>query len=134
MSAAFASNKISLVMVQISLLMLGMFVIGNWAAPSIGERQEIYLDTCQMSCGSVSNHDEAEECREKFCPNYVSYLLTGLTDINSKPSLASTHHKEVVDFCATWIVRLIEQVGWKNRIQLNLNECICAAGKDCLVK
>ncbi|CAF1297408.1 unnamed protein product [Rotaria sordida] len=134
MSAVFASNRISLVMVQISLLILGMIVIGTWAGPSIDERQEIYLDTCQTSCGSVSNNDEAEECREKFCPTYVTYLLTGLTDINSKPSLASTHSKEVVDFCATWIVRLIDQLGWQNRIQLSLNDCICAAGKDCIVK
>ncbi len=87
-----------------------------------------------MSCGFVSDHGEAQECRERFCPNYVDYLLTGYTAANTKPSLASTHHKEVAEFCATWLVHLIEQLGWQNRVRLNLKECICAAGKDCLVK
>ena len=32
------------------------------------------------------------------------------------------------------MVHLIEQLGWQSRIRLNLKECNCAAGKDCLVK
>lgn len=82
----------------------------------------------------VTDAEEADECRDKFCPNYVNYLLTGVTDANAKPTLASTNHKEVAEFCATWIVRLIENIGWQNRIPMNLNKCMCAAGKDCLVK
>lgn len=108
--------------------------MSNLAAPSNDERQEIYLDTCQTSCGLVSNNDEAQECRQKFCPTYVNYLLAGYTDTDSKPSLASSHRKEVSEFCATWLVQLIEQFGWQYRVRLNLKECICAAGKDCLVK
>ncbi len=87
-----------------------------------------------MSCGIVNNNDEAQECREKFCPNYASYLTTGIADPNAKLSLASTHSKEVADFCATWLVHLLEQFGWHNRFRFHLKECICAAGKDCLVK
>ncbi len=108
--------------------------MSNWAAPSHDELHEIYLDTCQMSCGLVGNNDEAQECREKFCPKYVNYLLTGYIDRDSKPSLASSHRKEVAEFCATWLVHLIEQLGWQNRVRLNLKQCACAAGKDCLVK
>ncbi|CAF1086607.1 unnamed protein product [Adineta steineri] len=134
MSAAFASNKISCVMVQITFLLLGTLVISSWAAPSAEERHEIYLDTCQMSCGLVNNDEQAQECREKFCPNYVTYLLTGVSDPDAKPSLVSTHRKEVANFCATWILHLIEQFGWQYRFQLNQKECLCAAGKECLVK
>ncbi|CAF3225814.1 unnamed protein product [Rotaria socialis] len=121
-------------MVPISLLILGMFVISSMAAPSMNDRQELYLDTCQTSCGSVSSNDEAEACRENFCPNYVTYLLTGLVDEHAKPALASKDRKEVGEFCATWILHLIRQLGWQNRIHLDLNNCICAAGKDCFVK
>lgn len=113
---------------------ISCLVIGNSATPLADERQEIYLDTCQSSCGTVSNHDQAQECREKFCPNYATYLLTGSTMPGSTPSLASTHRKEVSKFCATWMIQLIEELGWNARIHLNLKECICAAGKDCLVK
>lgn len=98
------------------------------------ERQLIYVDTCQTSCGLVSNNAEQEECRENFCPTYVHYLITGVAQVEIKPSLASTNQREVVDFCAMWVVHLIEQMGWQNRIKLNLKECVCAAGKDCLVK
>jgi hypothetical protein len=108
--------------------------MSNLAAPSTDERQEIYLDTCQISCGLVSNNDEAQECREKFCPNYVNYLLTGYTDIDAKPSLASSHQKEVAGFCATWLVHLLEQFNWNYRVRFNLKECMCAAGKNCLLK
>jgi hypothetical protein len=82
----------------------------------------------------VSNSEEAQECRDKFCPNYSSYLLTGVTIPNSSPSLASSHHKEVAEFCATWMIYLIQELGWQRRNRLNLKECTCAAGKDCLVK
>lgn len=113
---------------------LSVLVIQTWAAPSVEDRQEIYLDTCQASCGIVNNNDQAQECREKFCSTYVEYLVSGYVDPNAKPSLASTNSKEVAEFCATWLVHLIEQFGWQNRFRLNLKECICAAGKDCLVK
>jgi len=53
---------------------------------------------------------------------------------SSIPSLVSTHHKEVAEFCATWMLNLIKELGWHRRIRLNLKECACAAGKDCLVK
>ncbi|CAF3865437.1 unnamed protein product [Rotaria magnacalcarata] len=108
-------------------------VISSMAAPSMNDRQEIYLDTCQISCGSVSSNDEAEACREKFCPNYVTYLMTGLVDEHMKPVLASNDPKEVGEFCASWILHLIHQFGWQNRINLDLNDCICAAGKDCFI-
>jgi hypothetical protein len=109
-------------------------VIGNWATPTMNELEEIYVDTCQASCGLVTNEEQAQECREKFCPNYSSYLLTGVTIPGSSPSLASNHGKEVSEFCAMWMVNLINELGWHRRIRLNLKECICAAGKDCLVK
>ena len=109
-------------------------VIGNCATPVAEELQEIYVDTCQSSCSLVSNNEEAQECREKFCPNYASYLLTGFTLPDSSPSIASSHRKEVADFCATWMIHLIQELGWQRRIRLNLKECTCAAGKDCLVK
>ena len=110
-----------------------ILVIGNWAAPA-EELQEIYVDTCQFSCGLVNNDDEAHECREKFCPNYTSYLLTGVTNPDASPSFVSSHQKEVAEFCATWMVHLINEIGWQRRIHLNLKECNCAAGKNCLVK
>ncbi len=117
-----------------SLICCFSLVVSSWAAPSVDQRHEIYLDTCQMSCGIVNNNDEAHECREKFCPNYSLYLATGVADPDSKPSLASSHRKEVAEFCATWLVHLIEQFGWNFRFRFTLQECICAAGKDCLVK
>ncbi len=119
---------------SLHLSSISFLVINSWAAPSNDEREETYLDTCQISCGLVSNNEEAKECRENFCPNYVGYLLTGYTDKNAKPSLASTNRKEVAEFCATWLVHLIDQFGWQYRVRINLKECICAAGKDCLVK
>jgi hypothetical protein len=109
-------------------------VIGNLAAPTIDEIQELYVDTCQSSCSLVKDNEEEQDCRERFCPNYASYLLTGVTIPGSSPSLASSHRKEVAEFCATWMINLINEIGWKRRIHLNLKECICAAGKDCLVK
>lgn len=109
-------------------------VVSNLAAPSLDGHHDIYLGTCQMSCGLVSKEYEANECRDKFCPNYVNYLLTGYTDRDYKPSLASTQSQEVAEFCATWLVYLIDHIGWEYRIRLNLKECVCAAGKDCLVK
>jgi hypothetical protein len=108
--------------------------MSSWAGPTMEDHQDIYLGTCQMSCGLVSNNDQSTECREKFCPNYVNYLITGLIDADSKPSLVSTHRQEVAEFCATWLVHLIDQIGWRYRVRLNLKECVCAAGKDCLVK
>ena len=105
----------------------------NWAAPNFDELQEIYLDTCQSSCGIVNSNDHGQECREKFCPNYASYLLTGLTLPGAQPSFVSEHRKEAGEFCATWMLNLIEQLGWHSRIRLNMKECACAAGKDCLV-
>ncbi|UJR22147.1 hypothetical protein I4U23_025211 [Adineta vaga] len=134
MSAIFVSNKMSITMIQISFLLLAMLVTSSLAAPSTEELQEIYFETCEISCGVVSNSDEAYECRQKFCPTYVNYLVTGVTDPDVKPSLASSHPKEVGDFCATWLIHLIEQFGWNYRFRLNMKECTCAAGKDCLVK
>ncbi len=125
-------RKLSNFIVNLNIFL--SLVLSSWGAPSNGEREEMYLDTCQSSCALVSNDDEAQECHDKFCPNYVNYLLTGYVDKDSKPSLASSHRKEAAEFCATWLVRLIEQLGWQNRVRLNLKECICAAGKDCLVK
>lgn len=81
----------------------------------------------------VKNADEAHECRENFCSNYVEYLATGHVEKNVKPTLASTDQKQVEEFCATWLVHLIDQLGWQNRLRLNLRECVCAAGKDCLL-
>ena len=107
--------------------------MGNWASPTFDDLQEIYVDTCQSSCNLVKDNDEAQDCRDKFCPNYASYLLTGVTNPNSPPSLASSHQKEVQKFCAMWMVHLIEELGWQRRIHLNLKECNCAAGKDCMV-
>jgi hypothetical protein len=98
------------------------------------ELQELYVDTCQSSCGLVTNDEQAQDCREKFCPNYSSYLLTGVTIPGSSPSLASNHGKEVAEFCAMWMINLLNELGWYRRIHLNLKECVCAAGKDCLVK
>jgi hypothetical protein len=120
--------------VPVCIQFSSILVIGNWAAPLTDELQELYIDTCQISCGLVSNNEEATECREKFCPNYASYLLTGFTNPDSSPSFVSSHHKEAADFCATWMIHLIEELGWRRRIHLNLKECTCAAGKDCLVK
>ncbi|CAF1041692.1 unnamed protein product, partial [Adineta ricciae] len=117
----------SVTMIQISFLLLAMLVVCNLAAPSIEEVHEIYLGTCEISCGVVSNSAEGQECRDKFCPNYVSYLVTGIVDQDVKPSLASSHHKEVSNFCATWLVHLIEQFGWNYRFRLNMKECTCAA-------
>jgi len=135
MLTSFTSNKISIAMVQISVLLLGLLVIGNWAAPSsMNELQEIYVDTCQSSCGVVNDHEETNDCREKFCPNYVSFVLTGATIPDSTPSLVSNNHKKVAEFCATWMVHLIEELGWQRRNHLNLKECNCAGGKDCVVK
>jgi hypothetical protein len=82
----------------------------------------------------VQNDEEAKDCREKFCPNYASYLLTRVTIPGLSPSLVSSHRKEVAEFCAIWMINLIHELGWQRRIHLNLKECICAAGKDCLVK
>ncbi len=113
--------------------MYSILVIGNWGAPA-DQLQEIYVDTCQASCGLVNHHDEADECREKFCPNYSSYLLTGFTLPDSSPSFVSSQHKEVADFCATWMIHLLEELGWQRRIHLHLKECTCAGNKDCLVK
>jgi hypothetical protein len=104
------------------------------AAPTFDELQDIYLDTCQSSCGLVEHNEEQEGCREKFCPNYVSYLLKGVTIPDSSPSFASSHPKEVAKFCAMWMINLINELGWQRRIHLNHKSCICAAGKDCLVK
>ena len=111
-----------------------ILVIGNLAAPSLTELEEIYVDTCQASCGLVSNDGQAQECREKFCPIYSSYLITGFTTPGASPSLVSDHGKEVAEFCSMWMINLINELGWHRRIRLNLNECICAAGNDCLVK
>ena len=98
------------------------------------EVQELYSEACQASCALVTNEEQAQECREKFCPNYSTYLLTGLTIPGSTPSLASSQPKEVAEFCAMWMINLINELGWHRRIRLNLKECVCAAGKDCLVK
>ncbi|CAF0890146.1 unnamed protein product [Adineta steineri] len=117
-------------MIQISVILL---VIGNSAGPVNGDLQEIYFDTCQESCDVVKNDEDIQGCREKFCPNYVSYILTGLTVPGASPSLVSSHRKQVADFCATWMVHLIQELGWQRRNRLNLKECACAAGKDCLV-
>ncbi len=97
------------------------------------ELQELYIDTCQSSCILVKNDDDAQECREKFCPNYASYLLTGVTIPGSIPTRVSSHRKEVAEFCATWMLNLIDALGWQRRIHLKMKECICAAGTDCLV-
>ncbi|CAF0907734.1 unnamed protein product [Rotaria sordida] len=121
-------------MVQLSILLFGLLIVGNWAVPATDELQEIYVDACQLSCGLVNNNHEADGCREKFCPNYVNYLLTGFTIPDSPPSLASTNQKEVEKFCATWMLHLLEEFGWQRRIHLNLKDCTCAAGTDCLVK
>ncbi|CAF1049021.1 unnamed protein product [Rotaria sp. Silwood1] len=114
-------------------MLFGTF-IGNWAAPASDELQEIYVDTCQLSCGLVTNNHEADECRQKFCPNYVHYLLTGFTLSDSAPSIASNDKKEVAKFCATWMVHLLQELGWNRRIRLNLKECNCAGGTDCLIQ
>ena len=95
---------------------------------------EIYVDTCQSSCEFVNDKVQADECREKFCPTYVSHLLTGVSDPNVKPSLASTEQREVVEFCATWMLRLLEEFNWRYHVRVNFDECVCAAGQDCLVK
>lgn len=102
--------------------------------PTIDELHELYVDACQASCSAVSNGEQAQECRDKFCPNYSSYLLTGATIPGSTPSLVSNEQKEVTNFCATWMINLIQELGWYRRIRLNLKECACAASKDCLVK
>ncbi|UJR27146.1 hypothetical protein I4U23_008445 [Adineta vaga] len=132
MAASIISNKVSLSMVQISVILLGLLVIGNWAAPAGDELQEIYFETCQESCSVVRNEEEANECREKFCPNYTNYLLTGLSMQGSTPSSATSHSKEAAEFCATWILHLIRELGWQRRIRLNNQDCTCAAGKNCL--
>ena len=111
-----------------------LLVIHCWTAPSNDERQEIYLETCQASCHVVKNVDENKECRKHFCSNYVEYLTTGHVEKNVRPTLASTDRKEAEEFCATWLVHLIDQFGWQNRLRLNLKECVCAAGKECLLK
>lgn len=111
-----------------------LLVLNSGAAPAGDERHEIYLETCRESCRMVSHADEATECRENFCPEYVEYLSTGHVDKDAKPTLASSHEKEVAEFCATWLVQLIDQFGWQNHVRLNLQDCVCAAGKNCLVK
>ncbi|CAF1073285.1 unnamed protein product [Rotaria magnacalcarata] len=118
-------------MVQLSFIVFGLLIVGNLAAPTTEELQEIYYETCQLSCGSVTNKQEANECSENFCPNYVNYLLTGFTLPDSTPSLVSNHKNDVVKFCATWMVHLIEKLGWQRRILLNLKHCNCAGGTDC---
>lgn len=107
-------------------------VVGNWAAPNNDELQEIYLDTCQLSCDSVKNKQESSECRETFCPNYVNYLLTGYPLPNAKPTHVSTQNQEVAKFCAMWMIHLLEELGWQRRIRLRHNSCVCAASTDCL--
>jgi hypothetical protein len=82
----------------------------------------------------VQNDEEAKDCREKFCPNYASYLLTGVAIPGSPPTRASSRQREVAEFCATWMINLIDALGWQRRIHLNMKQCICAAGKNCLVK
>lgn len=109
-------------------------VAGNYAVPTMDELQELYIDACQASCAVVSNDEQAQECREKFCPNYSSYLLTGTTIPGSLPSLVSSQQKEVAEFCATWMINLLQELGWRRRIHLNMKECACAASKECLVK
>ncbi|CAM4865742.1 unnamed protein product [Rotaria socialis] len=133
MVTPFTSSKISLAMVQLSFLLFGLLIAGNLAAPTTEELQEIYYDTCQLSCGLVKDKQEASGCREKFCPNYVNYLLTGFTMPDSIPSLVSHHKNDVAKFCATWMVHLIKELGWQRRILLNLKQCNCAGGTDCLV-
>jgi len=130
----FTSNKIPVIMVQITILLLGLLVIGNLAAPTADELQEIYVDTCQSSCSYVKSDEQEQDCREKFCPNYVSYLLTGVPVQDSSPTLVSSHRKEVAEFCAMWMINLIDELGWQRRIHLNLKECACAAGNHCIVK
>ncbi|CAF0754520.1 unnamed protein product [Adineta ricciae] len=133
MAASFVSKKVSLSMIQVSIVLLGLLVIGNWAAPAGGELEEIYFETCQESCSVVKNEDEASECREKFCSSYTNYLLTGTTIPDSATSLATSHHKEAAEFCATWMLHLIQELGWQRRNRLNAKDCICAAGNDCFV-
>lgn len=96
--------------------------------------EKLYLSTCRSSCDSVENRDEAYQCGEQFCPNYVYHLMTGETASNSKWSVVSSDRREVGHFCATWIIELMEHLNWKHRIRFHLDECLCAAGKDCLVK
>ena len=111
-----------------------ILVLNCSTSPTLDEQQEIYLETCQASCSLVSNAGQAEDCRDKFCPNYADYLLTGYANPKTPATLASTNSKEVADFCAIWLVHLLQQFGWQYRVRLRLRECICAAGKDCLVK
>ena len=60
--------------------------------------------------------------------------MEGVTNDDLTPSHVSNNEKEVNDFCATWMIHLIQELGWQKRIHLNLKECNCAAGKTCLVK
>lgn len=109
-------------------------VIGNWAGPTGDELQEVYVETCQASCAVVTNEDQANECRNKFCPSYTNYLLTGFSLSETETGLVSSKRKEAANFCATWLVNLVQELGWQRRNQLNRRDCFCAASKDCFVQ
>ena len=117
-----------------AILCPGFLVVHDQAALSVEKFQKVYLLTCQSSCDSVVQRDEARQCREQFCPTYVKYLMTGDAASNSTLTVVSSDRREIAQFCATWIIHLLEQFDWQHRARLHLHECLCAAGKDCLVK
>jgi len=121
-------SKLSLI--HLGLLLCLFTIKINGSAPTAEEREEIYTETCQMSCIGLTNESETKECNDRFCPNYVSYLLNGVS-LDPKPTLVSTNNREVEQFCANWMLKLIKTFGWHQRIRLSLRDCVCAGGKSC---
>ncbi|CAF4536064.1 unnamed protein product, partial [Didymodactylos carnosus] len=101
--------------------------------PTADERHTIYLETCQANCDEITTGSKRKECSGQFCPNYVNYLINGVVN-DVPPSSVSGDKKEVEQFCANWMVKLIDSFGWHARIHLNLKECMCAASTQCIVK
>ncbi|CAF0813989.1 unnamed protein product [Didymodactylos carnosus] len=124
-------SKLSLIQLAVSLCILLIQV--NGTPPTADERQAIYLETCQVSCDEIVTGSNTKDCNEQFCPNYVNYLMNGVTN-DAPPSSVSGDKKEVEQFCANWMIKLIESFGWRTRIRLNLKECMCAASKECYIK
>lgn len=101
--------------------------------PDMDYFREIYVNTCQFSCHVIENNLEGDNCREKFCPVYVKYLLDGYYNVPDTHILVSEDNQAVNQFCAGWILELMRELGWNHRIHVQLKECRCAASKSCRI-
>ena len=99
--------------------------------PNMDDFRDVYLNTCQYSCHAIKDNLEGDNCRERFCPTYIKYLLD--SDYNGPESriLVSTNDREVTQFCAGWMLELVKEFGWQHRIHLQLKQCRCAASNTC---